>query len=342
MPPRQSPPSTSTPATSQQPHYLTQHHMQLQQSMHMHHSDDSLFSFMPQPLSVTPSSAATSLSPPANSDMLQAAPSSSLFPPLVLSDYLRLDSASPLIPQPAEDFDVPAVHHDDDDDDDDDNDEDYLPPSSSQRSTPSSASREPTCTPEPGQSHVNYAFKIQYAQDGNSIIPAPLPDTLTQPDNVLCGRLVDMSSSMETFLRDLIPRHTADNNSEWQPVHITYDILSNRLRNSITQIERFRRQLIQRQAPGKPTKRLRHGPYPVISGSQTSSGSGVSQTTNASSAPMRSPVSPTSSADSLIATEILKRAATASDTSSVCSYITASSTSTVPALDLFTNIFGSP
>ncbi|KNE69351.1 hypothetical protein AMAG_13719 [Allomyces macrogynus ATCC 38327] len=97
----------------------------------------------------------------------------------------------------------------------------------------------------PAESKHNHAIRLVYGPDGRSLVPANHHALPCLDPMILCGRVVDMSVHMEVFLQDLLPRKSADR-ADWQPVDITFDILSSRLRQTLEAMEAFRADLAKR------------------------------------------------------------------------------------------------
>ncbi|KAJ3364498.1 hypothetical protein GGF32_001598 [Allomyces javanicus] len=124
----------------------------------------------------------------------------------------------------------------------------------SSRGTPETASmvaaRE---TALPAESKHNHAIRLVYGPDGRSLVPANHHALPCLDPMILCGRVVDMSVHMEVFLQDLLPRKTSDR-SDWQPVDITFDILSSRLRQTLEAMESFRADLARRASQDRASR----------------------------------------------------------------------------------------
>ncbi|KNE68834.1 hypothetical protein AMAG_13472 [Allomyces macrogynus ATCC 38327] len=129
-----------------------------------------------------------------------------------------------------------------------------MPHFPSSRGTPETASmvavRE---TALPAESRHNHAIRLVYGPDGRSLVPANHHALPCLDPMILCGRVVDMSVHMEVFLQDLLPRKTSDR-ADWQPVDITFDILSSRLRQTLEAMESFRADLARRAVQDRESR----------------------------------------------------------------------------------------
>ncbi|KAI9218335.1 hypothetical protein BC828DRAFT_221029 [Blastocladiella britannica] len=111
---------------------------------------------------------------------------------------------------------------------------------------------QPATPPQPPMKLCdNHAIRIRYDADGQSLVPADYARSPVRDPMILGGRLVDMAVCMETYLSDLLPRKEEmgdDDDEDWQPVDITFDILSSRLRTTLDKMERFRGDLVRKSA----------------------------------------------------------------------------------------------
>ncbi|ORZ35410.1 hypothetical protein BCR44DRAFT_88077 [Catenaria anguillulae PL171] len=173
-----------------------------------------------------------------------------------------------------------------------------LPPAGAGASAAASSSSSTALTLH-HDSTPNLAVRLQYAPDGRSLLRADHTHHACQDPMVLGGRLVDMSVHMEHYLQDLLPRKGEDH-SDWQPVDITFDILSSRLRQTLEQMERFRgdmtrkasveRKKVAERERTKATKRLQasRAVKPVSAAAGSASGNGKAAGRAAVTEPVRS------------------------------------------------------
>ncbi|KAJ3374789.1 hypothetical protein GGF31_006687 [Allomyces arbusculus] len=124
---------------------------------------------------------------------------------------------------------------------------------SSSRGTPETALVAARETVLPPESKHNHAIRLVYGPDGRSLVPANHHALPCLDPMILCGRVVDMSVHMEVFLQDLLPRKSSDR-ADWQPVDITFDILSSRLRQTLETMESFRADLAKRATQDRESR----------------------------------------------------------------------------------------